>query len=166
MRNIIAVVLIVIGFGMFLCSIGCMTYGYVQTKEVDGWLGQAQFAGTADKMSEYLNNALGEMNRLGMTEGYMVTFPIPRNASHDMAIQYEVIQSIEERASYVAENAEPDTIRQSQALIDLRSDLENFNLRGTSWYILNHSPFLKLSWLFGSPWLVIGAIGIFTCKDE
>lgn len=166
MRNIIATIILILGLSLFILSIGANIYGYLQTKNVDGWLAQTRHAGTAEKMANYCNLAIGEMERLGMNTGYVVTLPIPITPEFDMAVKYEIIQSVGYRAEFVAENTELNTIQQSQALADLRNQLSDFRLMGTSWYILNHGFFFKLAWFYGVQWLILAIIGIVIYKEQ
>lgn len=166
MRNTIAWFCFITGLLLFIFAIGANIYGYLQTRNVDGWLAQAGQAGTAERMATYCNLATTEMERLGMTDGYVVTIPLIINPQFDMAVKYQVVKSIGDRAQFVALNTKLNTIQQSQALADLRNTLGGFWLLGTNWYILNHGFFFKLAWFYGIQWIILAVIGMATFKDE
>lgn len=166
MRNIIATSWLITCLLLFVLAVSANIYGYLQTRNVDGWLAQARQAGTAERMATYSNLAITEMECLGMTDGYVVTIPLIINPQFDMAVKYQIVKSVGDRAQFVAQNTELNTIQQSQALADLRNTLGNFRLMGTNWYILNHGfPLKLLAWFFGIQWLVLSLISFAIYKE-
>ena len=164
MKGVVLGIMVAICFVMVLGGIGAHIFGYAKTNDVDGWLEQATVAGNAPHMDYLLNEAVVEMERLGMTEGRVQL--IPKKASLDMAVKFQTVRQMQQRANYVAQNTDLYSLQESQALADLRVAISDLEVSASNWYVINHwMPFFGNLAICGW-WLVICIIATIACVTD
>ena len=157
--NTLAIVAVLI----FVAGITFSVVGFVNTRVVDGYVGTAKQAGTAEQMAYRLDLATAEMERLGMTEGYSI--PVFATYRSHQGYKLDTLRACADRARVVATETHLTSFQQSQALADLRVSIGAIVLHNTDWWLINHG--LAFIWFpFCLCYMAICLLGMLIIGDQ
>lgn len=149
--------LIGIAVGVIVISvIVCVLMVFPVYRDIDATISRAQLSADAERMVNYLDQVITNMEKRGITQGSAaMVFKTPLN---DIGLNHQALKDLKERAELISK-MEKDSVEYQTGLDDLRGTLREINV-DAGYYALWHNFFF---WLAIATFIIAIIVAIILC---